>query len=66
MRRRYGRWNCVRRQLIDDGGDHRIEIRDLVMQFEVSTSEGFDGCGVRLRHPLRNENKSPCAVRSVK
>src|SRR5271166_6542793 len=26
----------VRRQLIDDGGDHRVEIRDLVMQLEVT------------------------------
>src|ERR1700749_4231524 len=32
----------VRRQLIDDGGDPRIEIRDLVMQFEVTASKGFE------------------------
>jgi hypothetical protein len=40
----------VRRQLIDDGGDHRIEIRDLVMQFEVSTSEGFEGDAIGRLH----------------
>jgi hypothetical protein len=31
----------VRRQLIDDGGDHHIEIRDLIMQFEVTAGQGL-------------------------
>src|ERR1700722_20258290 len=32
----------VRRQLVDNGRDHRIQVRDLVMQFEVSASKGFE------------------------
>jgi hypothetical protein len=32
----------VRRQLIDDGDDHYIEIRDLVMQFQVTASQGLE------------------------
>ena len=32
----------VRRQLIDDGGDHHIEIRDLIMQFEVTAGQGLE------------------------
>jgi len=27
---------------VDDSADHRIEICDLVVQFEVSTREGFE------------------------
>ena len=30
----------VRRQLVDDGCDHHIQVRDLVMQFEVTAAEG--------------------------
>ncbi len=30
------------RRLIDDGGDHRIEIRDLIMQFEVTAGQGLE------------------------
>jgi hypothetical protein len=29
-------------ELIDDGADHRVEVRDLVMQFEVSAGEGLE------------------------
>ena len=32
----------VRRQLVDDGGDHRVEIPKLVVQLEVASSEGFE------------------------
>ena len=32
----------VRGQLIDDGGDHHIEIRDLIMQFEVTAGQGLE------------------------
>jgi hypothetical protein len=32
----------VRRQLIDDGGDDHIEIRDLIMQFEVTAGQGLE------------------------
>src|SRR6202021_1303755 len=32
----------VRRQLVDNGGDHYIQVRDLVMQFEVTASKGFE------------------------
>ena len=32
----------VRRQLIDDGGDYRIEICDLIMQFEVTAGQGLE------------------------
>src|SRR6201987_1405432 len=32
----------VRRQLIDDGGDHRVEIRDVVMQFEATAGKGSE------------------------
>ena len=33
----------IRRELFDDGCDYRIEIRDLVVQFEVTAGEGFEG-----------------------
>ena len=32
----------VRRQFVDDGGDHRIEVRDLVMQFEVTAGQRLE------------------------
>ena len=32
-----------RGQFVDDGGDHRVEICDLVMQLEVTAGEGFEG-----------------------
>ena len=32
----------VQRQLVDNGGDHYIQVRDLVMQFEVTASKGFE------------------------
>src|SRR5271154_6020681 len=32
----------VRGQFVDDGGDHRVEICDLVMQLEVTAGEGFE------------------------
>jgi hypothetical protein len=32
----------VRRQLVDDGGDHRVEIPKLVVQLEVASGEGFE------------------------
>src|SRR6516225_10306483 len=32
----------VWRQLVDNGGDHYIQVRDLVMQFEVTASKGFE------------------------
>src|SRR5271166_1670026 len=32
----------VRRQLVDDGCDHHIQVRDLVMQFEETASKGFE------------------------
>ena len=31
-----------RRQLVDDGGDHHIGIRDLIMQFEVTAGERLE------------------------
>ena len=31
----------VRGQFVDDGGDHRVEICDLVMQLEVTAAEGL-------------------------
>ena len=31
----------VRGQFVDDGGDHRVEMCDLVMQLEVTAGEGF-------------------------
>ena len=34
--------NEVRRQLVDDGGDHRIEICDLIMQFEVTAGQRLE------------------------
>src|ERR1700683_2235802 len=43
----------VRRQLVDNGGDHYIQVRDLVMQFEVTASKGFEA-----------ESRSRYAVRS--
>ena len=62
MRRRYRRWNSARRgsrQLIDDGGDHRIEICDLVMQFDVSTSEGFEGDAIGHLHITISSQAGP-------
>jgi hypothetical protein len=35
------------RQLVDEGDDHRIQVRDLVMQFEV-TASGFEADAVGL------------------
>lgn len=32
----------IRRQLIDNGFDHHIQVRDLVMQFEVAASKGLE------------------------
>ena len=32
----------VRRELVDDGDDHCVEIRDLIMQFEVTAGEGLE------------------------
>jgi hypothetical protein len=32
----------VRRQLIGDGGDHQIEIRDLNKKFEVTAGQGLE------------------------
>jgi hypothetical protein len=32
----------VRGQFMDDGGDHRVEICDLVMQLEVTAGGGFE------------------------
>jgi hypothetical protein len=32
----------VRRQFVDDSGDHRIQVGDLVVQFEVTPGEGFE------------------------
>jgi hypothetical protein len=29
-------------QLVDNGGDHYIQVRDLAMQFEVTASKGFE------------------------
>ena len=41
-----GRSNCGATrfgcQLVDNGGDHYIQVRDLVMQFEVTASKGFE------------------------
>jgi hypothetical protein len=36
----------VRRQLIGDGGDHQIEIRDLNKKFEVTAGQGLE-CPMR-------------------
>ena len=36
------RGDKVRRQLIDDGGDHHIEIRNLVVQLKVTSGEQFE------------------------
>ena len=33
----------VRGQFVDDCGDHRVEICDLVMQLEVTAAEEFEG-----------------------
>ena len=33
--------NKARRQLVDDGGDHAVEIGDLVVQFEVAAGQGL-------------------------
>ena len=32
----------LHRRLIDDGGDYRIEYRDLIMQFEVTAGQGLE------------------------
>ena len=31
----------IRGELLDDGADHGVEVRDLVMELEVSAGEGF-------------------------
>jgi hypothetical protein len=34
--------NEVRRQLVDNGCDHRVQVRDLVMQFEVAAGQRLE------------------------
>src|SRR4029077_3243598 len=38
----------VGRQLVDNGRDHHIQVRDLVMQLEVAASKGFEADAVGL------------------
>src|SRR3984957_11678628 len=40
----------VRGQFVDDGGDHRVEICDLVMQLEVTAGEGFEADAIGRIH----------------
>ena len=40
----------VGRQLVDDGDNHRVEIRDLIMQFEVSAGQGFEADAIGRLH----------------
>jgi hypothetical protein len=50
----------VRRQLVDNGCDHHIQVRDLVMQFEVAASEGFEADTIGgLQVPIRGQVRAP-------
>jgi hypothetical protein len=55
----------VRRQLVDDCGDHRVEIRDLVMQLEVSTGERFEADAIGgFNIPKRGKVRPPGGQRA--
>jgi len=50
----------VRRQLVDNGCDHHIQVRDLVMQFEVAASKGFEADTIGgLQVPIRGQVRAP-------
>ena len=55
----------IRRQLVNDGGDHRVEIRDLIMQLEVSAGEGFECDAIgRFHIAIGSQVWPPCGQRA--
>jgi hypothetical protein len=59
------RRSWVRGQFVDDGCDHRVQVRDLVMQFEVTAGEGFEADAIgRIQVAIGGKIGSPRGQRA--
>ena len=54
----------IRRQLADDGGDHGIQVRDLIVQFEVAASQRLEADAIGgIQVPIRGQIWAPRSQR---